>query len=104
MNGAGDFFPVLGICLGFELLTYLASSNVEHRASCYSYNEALPLEFKRGKQESNSIWKFTLMVRHTLSSHPYGSEVLCVFIVISGMAVFALTILSRGSDYTRGLH
>jgi hypothetical protein len=27
-----------------------------------------------------------------------------VFIVISGMAVFALTILSRGSDYTRGLH
>jgi anthranilate/para-aminobenzoate synthase component II len=55
MNEAGDFFPVLGICLGFELLTYLASNNVEHRASCYSYNEALPLEFKRGKSDSNSI-------------------------------------------------
>lgn len=52
MNEAGDFFPMLGICLGFELLTYLASDNVEHRASCYSYNEALPLEFKRGSFNS----------------------------------------------------
>jgi GMP synthase-like glutamine amidotransferase len=53
MNQGGDFFPMLGICLGFELLTYLASNNVEHRARCYSYNETLPLEFKRGKLESN---------------------------------------------------
>lgn len=52
MNEAGDFFPMLGICLGFELLTYVASNNVEHRASCYSYNEALPLEFKRGSFNS----------------------------------------------------
>jgi GMP synthase-like glutamine amidotransferase len=54
-NKAGDYFPVLGICLGFELLTYLASNNVEHRASCYSYNVALTLEFKRGKLESISV-------------------------------------------------
>lgn len=52
MNQGGDFFPMLGICLGFELLTYLASNNVEHRARCYSYNETLPLEFKRGSFNS----------------------------------------------------
>jgi hypothetical protein len=53
MNRGGDYFPVLGICLGFELLTYLASNNVEHRARCYSYNETLPLEFKARKLSSN---------------------------------------------------
>jgi GMP synthase-like glutamine amidotransferase len=62
MNQGGDFFPMLGICLGFELLTYLASNNVEHRARCYSYNETLPLEFKRGKvriqlRVAESIWR-----------------------------------------------
>jgi gamma-glutamyl hydrolase/beta-1,4-mannosyltransferase len=57
MNVAGDFFPVMGISLGFQLLTYLASDKAEHRASCHSYDEALPLEFKRGKR-----------VRHTFSS------------------------------------
>jgi imidazoleglycerol phosphate synthase glutamine amidotransferase subunit HisH len=49
MNQAGEYFPMLGICLGFELLPYLAANNVEHRARCYSYNEALPLEFKGSK-------------------------------------------------------
>jgi hypothetical protein len=53
MNRGGDYFPMLGICLGFELLTYLASNNVEHRARCYSYNETLPLEFKARKLSSN---------------------------------------------------
>ena len=53
MNRGGDYFPILGICLGFELLTYLASNNVEHRARCYSYNETLPLEFKARKLSSS---------------------------------------------------
>jgi imidazoleglycerol phosphate synthase glutamine amidotransferase subunit HisH len=53
MNREGDYFPMLGICLGFELLTYLASNNVEHRARCYSYNETLPLAFNARKLSSS---------------------------------------------------
>lgn len=46
MNEDGDYFPLWGTCLGFELLTYLSADGNEHRASCYSKNQALPLEFK----------------------------------------------------------
>uniref|UniRef100_A0A182Q613 folate gamma-glutamyl hydrolase n=1 Tax=Anopheles farauti TaxID=69004 RepID=A0A182Q613_9DIPT len=45
-NENGDYFPVWGTCLGFELLTYLAANGTEHRAHCSSSSQALPLSFK----------------------------------------------------------
>lgn len=49
MNNQGDYFPIWGTCLGFELLTYLSAHGNEHRAHCSSINQPLPLEFKPGK-------------------------------------------------------
>lgn len=48
-NDNGDYFPVFGTCLGFELLIILASGRgqVENRDICYSF-ENLPLEFTEG--------------------------------------------------------
>lgn len=46
MNQYGDYFPLWGTCLGFELLTYLSANETEHRAHCSSTNQALPLVFK----------------------------------------------------------
>jgi len=46
MNDEGDYFPIWGTCLGFELLTYLSANDNEHRAHCSSTNQALPLVFK----------------------------------------------------------
>ena len=46
LNDKGDFFPIWGTCLGFELLTYLSANRTEHRADCSSTNQALNLEFK----------------------------------------------------------
>ncbi|XP_070505868.1 gamma-glutamyl hydrolase-like [Chironomus tepperi] len=46
LNENGDFFPLWGTCLGFELLTYLSANRSEHRADCSSTNQALNLEFK----------------------------------------------------------
>lgn len=46
LNERGEYFPVWGTCLGFELLTYLAANGNEHRAHCDSSNQALPLVFK----------------------------------------------------------
>lgn len=46
MNTRGEYFPIWGTCLGFELLTYLAANGDEHRADCSSSNQALPLVFK----------------------------------------------------------
>lgn len=46
MNERGNYFPLWGTCLGFELLTYLSANGDEHRAHCSSTNQALPLVFK----------------------------------------------------------
>lgn len=49
LNDAGDYFPIFGTCLGFELLIILASGRgkEENRIRCYSYGN-LPLDFTDG--------------------------------------------------------
>lgn len=51
LNDAGDYFPIFGTCLGFELIVILASGRgkEENRVTCYSF-ENLPLEFTNGKK------------------------------------------------------
>lgn len=46
MNDDGDYFPLWGTCLGFELITYLSANRTEIRASCTSQSQPLPLKFK----------------------------------------------------------
>lgn len=53
INDRGEYFPILGICLGFELLTYVAANCVEHRTACSSKNQPLPLEFTDKFREAN---------------------------------------------------
>ncbi|EEB12583.1 gamma-glutamyl hydrolase precursor, putative [Pediculus humanus corporis] len=45
-NKNGDYFPIWGTCLGFELITYLSNNNNDLREDCKSSNEALPIKFK----------------------------------------------------------
>lgn len=52
MNKDGDYFPLFGICLGFELLTYLSANRSEFRVSCSSQSQSLPLNFKTDFKES----------------------------------------------------
>ncbi|XP_023951532.2 gamma-glutamyl hydrolase A-like isoform X2 [Bicyclus anynana] len=53
LNDAGDYFPIFGTCLGFQLLVILASGRgpKENRISCRSY-ENLPLNFIKDFRES----------------------------------------------------
>lgn len=51
-NDNGDYFPILGICLGFELLTYLSANRVEHRTNCTSVCQAIPLNFTSDYKQS----------------------------------------------------
>jgi hypothetical protein len=48
-NKAGDYFPVWGTCLGFELLTYLVTRPDNILTLCEAENVALPLVFKTGR-------------------------------------------------------
>ncbi|XP_076762197.1 gamma-glutamyl hydrolase-like [Xylocopa sonorina] len=45
MNEDGHYFPILGICLGFELLTYVVANRVETRTKCNSMNQTIALNF-----------------------------------------------------------
>ncbi|XP_020278169.1 gamma-glutamyl hydrolase-like [Pseudomyrmex gracilis] len=52
INDRGTHFPIFGICLGFELLTYVAANRIEHRTNCSSINQPLPLEFMHDYRKS----------------------------------------------------
>ncbi|XP_077291262.1 gamma-glutamyl hydrolase A-like [Arctopsyche grandis] len=52
LNDKGQYFPLWGTCLGFELLVYLAANRKDFRASCNSINQPLPLNFKPDYQLS----------------------------------------------------
>ncbi|XP_063696010.1 gamma-glutamyl hydrolase A-like [Culicoides brevitarsis] len=45
LNDKGDYFPLWGTCLGFELLTYWDADRADHRVKCKSENQPLPLDF-----------------------------------------------------------
>ncbi|PSN45900.1 Gamma-glutamyl hydrolase, partial [Blattella germanica] len=45
-NQAGEYFPVWGTCLGFELLSFLATQQVNILTNCEAENVAMPLQFK----------------------------------------------------------
>ncbi|XP_013172012.1 PREDICTED: gamma-glutamyl hydrolase A-like [Papilio xuthus] len=53
LNDAGDYFPIFGTCLGFELFIIIASGRgeKENRIRCYSYNN-LPLHFTEDYRSS----------------------------------------------------
>lgn len=48
MNKNGVYMPVWGTCLGFELMLYVDKNNQEHRESCSSQGQIIPLELKKG--------------------------------------------------------
>ncbi|CAG9088040.1 unnamed protein product [Plutella xylostella] len=70
LNQRGDYFPVFGTCLGFELLVVLASGRgkVENRARCYSYTN-MPLEFTDDFKDSKMFQPASNHVVDTLSKY-----------------------------------
>lgn len=50
LNENGIYFPIFGICLGFELLFYLSAYEKEHRAECKNLGRAKIAIFKKGTQ------------------------------------------------------
>ncbi len=60
-NNNGDFFPVWGTCLGFELLLYLSAGKKNYLTTCNSYNRALSLNFSSGETSPSIIFHFRLL-------------------------------------------
>ncbi|XP_071873419.1 gamma-glutamyl hydrolase-like [Bombus fervidus] len=78
MNKDKDYFPILGICLGFELLTYVVANRVLHRIPCKAQNLALELNFtpdyRRSRMFSNisdNVAKILETKKVTSNQHQY---------------------------------
>lgn len=74
MNERGEYFPLWGTCLGFELLTYLSADGREHRADCKSSNQALPLVFKKDYRSSRMFKKAPEGIMNILANDPVTSN------------------------------
>lgn len=48
MNDNGNYFPLFGICLGFELLLYASNGEREYRTICSSSKQNNTLNFTKG--------------------------------------------------------
>lgn len=48
MNDNGIYFPLFGICLGFELLLYASNAEREYRTVCSSSKQKNTLDFTEG--------------------------------------------------------
>ncbi|XP_068618378.1 gamma-glutamyl hydrolase-like [Battus philenor] len=68
LNEAGDYFPIFGTCLGFELLIIIASGRgeKENRIRCYSYTN-LPLNFTNDFRSSKMFRDAPANVIHILA-------------------------------------
>lgn len=49
LNAKGEYFPLWGTCLGFELMPYLWVNRGEIRGNCESINQASKLHFVDGE-------------------------------------------------------
>jgi len=53
MNEEGDFFPVWGTCLGYELMSVLQNNEVDIRVNCSAYNTSNSLTLTPGIQKEH---------------------------------------------------
>jgi len=73
-NNNGDYFPVWGTCLGFELLAYLAAGKRSYLTSCKSNDRALNLDFRPDADDSRLFGKAPKEVRDVLANEASTSN------------------------------
>ncbi|KAK2579204.1 hypothetical protein KPH14_008176 [Odynerus spinipes] len=103
-NREGHYFPIFGICLGFELLTYVAANKVEHRIDCSSNKQALSLLFKKGYNQSRLFKNASLDIIQMLKTENVTINFHKYCVTEKGLANVGLSndfrVLSRNWDTT----
>lgn len=70
MNDRGEYMPLWGTCLGFELMAYITSDKGEPRADCNSDRQPLPLDFESDYKDSKLFGSAPDDIIHILSTEP----------------------------------
>ncbi|XP_072947625.1 gamma-glutamyl hydrolase-like isoform X2 [Epargyreus clarus] len=101
LNDQGDYFPIFGTCLGFELLVILASGRgkVENRIRCYSYGN-LPLAFTNDFRSSKMFKNAPEDVIQLLANEDITVNVHQFCIVDENLKKYNLTKSWRATSYS----
>lgn len=71
MNEINDHFPILGVCLGFELLLMASINGKYPFINCHAYNINLPLELIPNMEEKSVLFQnMPEDIRKTLLTEP----------------------------------
>ncbi|CAG9793837.1 unnamed protein product [Diatraea saccharalis] len=96
LNDAGDYFPVFGTCLGFELLVILASGRQEpeNRVTCRAYGN-FPIIFTRDYRRSKLFSRITDKVADVLEKEDATINVhqFCIVDEVSSVSRVAYALL-----------
>ncbi|GIY86156.1 gamma-glutamyl hydrolase [Caerostris darwini] len=68
MNDNGDFFPIWGTCLGFELLNYLAANDTLWMKSCAAEDLPTNIEFVNGYKNSRMFQDLDMPLKNKMNS------------------------------------
>jgi len=67
-ENSGDYYPIWGTCLGFELIAYFTNDYVDVRTSCWSQNRALSLNFTDGFENTRIMTQMPPVVKDILET------------------------------------
>ncbi|XP_063709500.1 gamma-glutamyl hydrolase A-like [Culicoides brevitarsis] len=74
MNERGEYFPLWGTCLGFELLAYLGANQTDFRRVCNAESIALKLNFTQNFSESRMFRQAPQHIVDILDSKPVAAN------------------------------
>uniref|UniRef100_A0A8D8T640 folate gamma-glutamyl hydrolase n=1 Tax=Cacopsylla melanoneura TaxID=428564 RepID=A0A8D8T640_9HEMI len=80
INLKGDHFPILGVCLGFELLLHVANNEQEVRTKCNCFNQGLSLKFMKNGSKTGIFKRFPKKNLKALAkeSFTYNYHIWCI--------------------------
>ncbi|XP_037045526.1 gamma-glutamyl hydrolase-like isoform X2 [Bradysia coprophila] len=103
MNDRGEYMPIFGTCLGFELLTYLSANSSELRENCYSDRQALHLEFEEDFRNSKLFGSCPDDIVQILSSEPVTANFHQFCVTKKNLTLFGIDeewkVLSENNDF-----
>lgn len=67
LNTKGTYFPILGVCLGFELLIHISNNEKDLRTECNIFEEELSLIFQKNGSKTGLFRQFPKKNLKTLS-------------------------------------
>jgi len=73
-NDKGDFFPLWGTCLGFELLIYMEAGGKQIMADCGAYNVLDRLKWTKETSKSALYGSAPKSIVHSLGSEPLAAN------------------------------